>query len=107
MMYAVRYPDRLDDLRDLGADLALQSDIARQLWDKIEEWGSDEAPYHLDQREKNFWSFCRGAEAAPRDDGDRELAALRHDLDAYYAATQRQSVTAALRQNTGHRRLCR
>lgn len=28
MMYAVRYPDRLDDLRDLGADLALQSDIA-------------------------------------------------------------------------------
>ena len=24
MMYAVRYPDRLDDLRDLGADLALQ-----------------------------------------------------------------------------------
>ena len=101
MMYAVRYPDRLDDLRDLGADLALQSDIARQLWDKIEEWGSDEAPYHLDQREKNFWSFCRGAEAAPRDDGDRELAALRHDLDAYYAATQRQSVTAALRQNTG------
>lgn len=44
MMYAVRYPDRLDDLRDLGADLALQSDIARQLWDKIEEWGSDEAP---------------------------------------------------------------
>ena len=101
MMYAVRYPDRLDDLRDLGADLALQSDIARQLWDKIEEWGSDEAPYHLDQREKNFWSFCRGAEAAPRDDGDRELEALRHDLDAYYAATQRQSVTAALRQNTG------
>ncbi len=71
------------------------------MWDKIEEWGSDEAPYHLDQREKNFWSFCRGAEAAPRDDGDRELAALRHDLDAYYAATQRQSVTAALRQNTG------
>ena len=35
MMYAVRYPDRLDYLRDLGADLALQSDIARQLWDKI------------------------------------------------------------------------
>ena len=101
MMYAVRYPDRLDALRDLGADLALQSDIARQLWDKLEEWGPDEAPYHLDQREKNFWSFCRGAEAAPRDGGDRELAALRHDLDAYYAATQRQSVTAALRQNTG------
>ncbi|WP_300717687.1 DNA primase [uncultured Desulfovibrio sp.] len=101
MMYAVRYPDRLDDLRDLGADLALQSGIARQLWDKLEEWGADEAPYHLDQREKNFWSFCRGAEAAPRDDGDRELAALRHDLDAYYAANQRQSVTAALRQNTG------
>lgn len=101
MMYAVRYPERLDDLRDMGADLALQSDIARRLWDKLEEWGPETAAYHLDEREKNFWSFCRGAEAAPRDDGNKELEALRDDLDAYYASAQKVSLAAALRQNAG------
>ena len=101
MMYAVRYPERLDDLRDMGADLALQSDIARRLWDKLEEWGPETAAYHLDEREKNFWSFCRGAEAAPRDDGTKELEALRDDLDAYYASAQKLSLAAALRQNAG------
>ncbi len=101
MMYAVRYPERLEDLRDMGADLALQSDIARRLWDKLEEWGPEAAAYHLDEREKNFWSFCRGAEAAPRDDGNKELEALRDDLDAYYASAQKLSLAAALRQNAG------
>lgn len=101
MMYAVRYPERLDDLRDMGADLALQSYIARRLWDKLEEWGPETAAYHLDEREKNFWSFCRGAEAAPRDDGNKELEALRDDLDAYYASAQKLSLAAALRQNAG------
>ena len=101
MMYAVRYPERLDDLRDMGADLALQSDIARRLWDKLEEWGPETAAYHLDEREKNFWSFCRGAEAAPRDDGNKELEALRDDRDADYAAAQTSSLAAALRQNAG------
>ncbi|MDM8215897.1 DNA primase [Desulfovibrio piger] len=101
MMYAVRYPERLDDLRDMGADLALQSEIARRLWDKLEEWGPETAAYHLDEREKNFWSFCRGAEAAPRDDGNKELEALRDDLDAYYASAQKLSLAAALRQNAG------
>ena len=85
----------------MGADLALQSEIARRLWDKLEEWGPEAAAYHLDEREKNFWSFCRGAEAAPRDDGNKELEALRNDLDAYYASAQKLSLVAALRQSAG------
>lgn len=101
IMYALRYPERLNDLRAMGADLALRSNIARKLWDKLESTPLEEIPYHLDPREKNFWTFCRGAEAAPRDNGDRELDCLRLDLDAYYASTQKLSVSAALRENTG------
>lgn len=101
MIYAVRYPERLADLRAMGADLVLQSASARQFWDIIEEWGADEAPYHLNGRQKNFWFAQRGAESAPRDNGDRELEFLRRHLDAYYESAQKTSLSAALRVNTG------
>lgn len=99
MLYAVRYPDRLADLRALGADLALRSDNARRFWDIIEEWGADEAPHHMDERQKRFWFSQRGPAAAPLDDGDRELECLRADLEAYYEASQKSSVSAALRES--------
>ena len=99
MMYAVRYPHRLDDLRARGADLALTTNAARQLWDKLEQFGPDEAPYHFDQREKNFWVQCRTGEAPPLDDGDKELQSLIKDLDAFDASTQKLSLSAALREN--------
>lgn len=101
MIYAVRYPERLGDLRAMGADLVLQSASARQFWDIIEEWGADEAPYHLNERQKNFWFAQRGAESAPRDNGDRELEFLRRHLDTYYESAQKTSLSAALRVNTG------
>ncbi|MBO5491206.1 MAG: DNA primase [Desulfovibrio sp.] len=101
MMYAVRYPHRLADMQDLGADLALRSEVARRLWDKLEAAPSEDVFHQLDQREKNFWCRCRGPEAAPRDDGDRELASLRRSLDNYYTTAQTSSLSAALRANTG------
>ncbi|MFT4301434.1 MAG: DNA primase [Desulfovibrio sp.] len=101
MMYAVRYPQRLADMQEMGADLALQSPIARQLWDKIETHGPEAVFHQLDQREKNFWCKCCGPEAAPRDDGDKELESLRHYLNNYYASAQKSSLSAALRANTG------
>ena len=101
MMFAVRYPHRLTNMLELGADLALHSAVARQLWDKIENHGPEEVFHHLDQREKNFWCKCCGPEAAPRDNGDRELESLRHYLNNYYASAQKSSLSAALRANTG------
>lgn len=100
MMYAVRYPERLADLRALGADLALQSANARQFWDIIEEWG-EAAPHYLNERQKAFWYKERGPDKAPLDNGDKELESLRRNLDTYYASTQNSSVFAALRENMG------
>ena len=99
MMYAVRYPHRLEDLRARGADLTLSTAVARQLWDKIEQHGAEEVVYHLDQREKNFWVQCRTGEAPPLDNGDRELQGLIKELDAFDSATQKLSLSAALREN--------
>lgn len=99
MMFAVRYPHRLEDLRRRGADLILATTVARQLWDKIEEYGPEEAVYHLNEREKKFWVRCRTGEAPPLDSGDRELQSLIKELDAFDSATQKSSLSAALREN--------
>lgn len=101
MMFAVRYPHRLRDMQEMGADLALRSDIARRLWDKIETHGPEEVFHQLDEREKNFWCKCRGPEAAPCDSGEKELELLRQSLDQYYASAQASSLSAAMRANTG------
>ena len=99
LMYAVRYPHRLEDLRQCGADMVLTSAIARALWEKLEEYGPEEAVYHLDEREKAFWTKCRAGEAPPRDSGDRELDALVKSLDKFYSVSQTSSLLAALREN--------
>lgn len=102
MIYAVRYPERLADLRELGADLALCSAGARRFWDIIEEWGAEETPYHLDERQKKFWFAQRGPDKPPLETGDWELECLRRDLETYYARTKKSSISAALRENTGN-----
>ena len=101
MIFAVRYPERLEDLRYLGADLALRSVNARRLWDIIEEWGADEAPYHLDERQKQFWFTQRGPDKPPLESGDWELECLRRELETYYERTKKSSISAALRENSG------
>ena len=102
MLFAVRYPQRLQDLRNIGADLALQSAAAREFWDTLEQWGPEEAPYHLNERQKKFWFAQReGPSAPPLDSGDHEFQCLKDHLDAYYASAQKSSVSAALQQNIG------
>lgn len=96
MIFAARYPERLADLRDMGADLALCSPAARNLWDLLEQWGPEEVYYHLNEKQKNFWHRQRMPPAAPLTSGDYELDCLGRELTAYYAATQKASLTAAL-----------
>lgn len=98
IIFAVRYPERLDDLREIGADLALTSQRAREYWNALEKWGSERVFYFLDEKQKRFWIKQRGPGAAPRNDGDRELACLRAELDAFYRAAQKASLTQALVQ---------
>lgn len=98
VMFAVRYPHRLEDLRQRGVDLALTTTAARLLWDKIETHGPDDVIHYLDAREKNFWVECRTG-GAPMDSGDKELHALISYMDTFDSATQKSSLSAALREN--------
>ncbi|MEG2171926.1 MAG: DNA primase [Desulfovibrionaceae bacterium] len=100
LLFAVRYPHRLDDVRQAGADLALTTAMGRQLWDKLERYDPEEVVYHLNDREKAFWMQCRNGEAAPLDSGDRELENLLKELNAFYAASQKSNLSAALRESS-------
>lgn len=99
--FATRYPERLEDLRELGADLALCSERARQFWEVLEQWEPDEIFYHLDDRQKEFWLTQRGPDAPPRNNGDFELACLSRELASYYASSQKSSLYAAMLENSG------
>lgn len=100
LLFAVRYPHRLEDLRQAGADLALTTAMGRQLWDKLEQYDPEEVVYHLEDREKAFWMQSRTGEAAPLDSGDRELENLLKELNAFYAASQKSNLSAALRESS-------
>ncbi len=101
MMYAVRYPHRLQDLQNISADLALQTDVAKQLWQKIEDFDPDDVFHHLTEREKTFWIQSRTGEAPPRDNGDKELISLEKELESMHKDMQKNSLFNALRQNAG------
>ncbi len=100
MMYVVRYPHKLGDVRALGADMALSTGVARNLWDKIEQFGPEDVFHELDEREKTFWVQCRTGEAPPMDDdGVKELKSLAEALNEFAKNTQKSSISAALREN--------
>ncbi len=96
LIYAVRYPERLGDLRDLGADLILSSPEAIELWELLEHWGADEIIYHLNDNQKKFWHSQRVFPAAPLNSGDWEFECLKKELNSFYKASQQASLTAAL-----------
>lgn len=95
ILYATRYPERLEDLRMLGADLALSTERARIFWSLIEQYGPEEVVYHLDERQKLFWQRQRGPEAPPRDNGDYELSCLKRSLDQFYARARAATLKPA------------
>jgi DNA primase len=99
LMFAIRYPERLHDLRAMGADMLLHSAVAKKIWENLAEWGEN-AHHYLEEAESKFWIFCRGPQAPPRVNGDRELEFLRNQLDNYYEDAQKSSVFAALSKNT-------
>lgn len=100
MIYAVRYPHMLDELRKIGADLALSSREARQFWDLLEQWRESEIFHHLDNRQKNFWMRHRhGNETAPLVTCEEEFDSLKDYLSSFYAASQRDSLIAAISEN--------
>lgn len=96
LLFAVRYPERMDDLRSIGADLALASKQGKEFWKLLNECQPAEITYHLNEEQKQFWIDNRGPLAPPRDNAEKELACLRQDMQRFFAKTQAQALQAAI-----------
>lgn len=96
IIYAVRYPEKLSDLRNMGADLILSSNAAVGIWKILETCNIDEIPHHLDEQQKIFWTRHRGLFAPPLVNRDVELESLKQLLDQYYSANQKSAISTAM-----------
>lgn len=96
MVFLVRYPDRIASLREIGADMALATERAREFWALIERYGEENVIYHLDEKQRRFWQSQRGPLAAPRANCERELECLKESLERFYSRSQAASIQAAL-----------
>ena len=94
----IRYPERIADIRAMGADIILTSSLARSLWEKVEKDG-EQAGYELQGQELQLWNRYRGLESPPCTTPEPELSALKKQLDKYFQTIQKQSLSAVLRQS--------
>ena len=95
---ALRYPDRLSDIQNMGGDILLKSSLARALWQKLMQAGPNTG-YELEGEGRALWDRYRGLEAPPCTCPDLELQALKKGLDKYFHSIQKLSLSAVLRQN--------
>ncbi len=98
MTFAVRYPQSIHKLEELGAGMILKSDFATQLWNTLIAQPNEEAFHELDSAQKNFWVQSREGNAPPCTDEVGELKAINMLIKKYNLQAQKQSINAALRQ---------
>lgn len=96
LMCAVRYPERLADLREMGAELALSTPEAHDFWEKLASCQPEEIAAILDESQRAFWQEHRGPGAAPLTNGELELASLGRALDDFFEKSRKASITRAI-----------
>jgi len=71
LRFAVRNPDRVQDLAERGLDRVLETEWAANFWGKIRTCGQDDILSLLDDSEKPFWAECRMEEPGVPEDPER------------------------------------
>ncbi|MFV0422120.1 DNA primase [Oleidesulfovibrio sp.] len=98
MEFAVRFPRHLTDLQARGAEEVLVSRWAKDMWDKLLEFGEGDAPNHFSEEQKSFWIRCRVADPIPAENERQELEDLYSKLAELNQKEQSRMMLAALRQ---------
>lgn len=96
LIFAARYPERLAELRSIGAELMLKTEKAKDFWKKLQSCPTPELPGLLDEEQKAFWLRQRGPCAPPLSDGNFEFECLEKALNTFYQKTKKVSLARAL-----------
>ena len=89
LMFAARFPEQMNLLFDIGADLAIRTDGARRFWGKIR--GHIHAPF--DPIERKLLDQWRSAEAPPIEDGfENEYADLKRAMSLFQAVEDVEAI---------------
>ncbi len=105
---ATRYPHRILNLQEIGADLVLESDKAKAFWEKLLTHATKSIDcsniifQHLDDAEKVFWVQCRSADAPPLDNEDGEIAAIELFIKSIQKKSYVNALAATLSQGTNN-----
>lgn len=98
LTFAVRYPKGIPKLQQMGADIILKSDFARDFWNILTQNSPENVFSFLNSQQKNFWAQCREGNAPPCNDEEGEFFAVHALVKKYQMQVQKQSISAALRQ---------
>ncbi|MDD6088726.1 MAG: DNA primase [Desulfovibrionaceae bacterium] len=101
LMFAVRYPDALPRLQDIGARTCLVSSEARDFWDHLALASKSDLPDCLSEQEKAFWFRCRTGNVPPLTNEDGEFQAVSSLLQKRDIDQQTASISRALRSGGG------
>ncbi len=97
--FAVRYPNSIHKLQELGAGMILKSHFAIEMWNVLALYSPETLFNHLNSEQKTFWLQCTEGNAPPCNDESGEFFAVKSLIQKFQLQTQRQSVNIALRQS--------
>ncbi len=100
MEFLVRFPHHIDAVRARGAEEVLVSEWARDMWNKLLQFGEDGAPGHFSKEQKAFWIRCRLVSPIPAENEQQELMDLYDKLALLTQKEQNKMMLTALKQLT-------
>ncbi|MBQ7586385.1 MAG: DNA primase [Desulfovibrionaceae bacterium] len=100
LMFAVRFPEQVDLLLDLGADRALRTPAAREFWEKLQD--RDTFKSCLNPVESKLVNQWCGFEAPPIEDGfESEYVALKRSMSLFEATEEQELMAETWRMHLG------
>ena len=95
LMFAVRFPEQLKSLFDIGADLALRTQASRKFWNKIRR----KKPYRLflNPTEQKLVDQWLGFKPPTKSDFECEYADLKRSISLFQAVEDQEIIAESWR----------
>ena len=101
LIVSVRYPHRIEEIRNFGADLLISSPFAKNFWKKLQKYSEENVACILNDSQKEFWNKYRGPCAPPLHSEEREILSLKKLLEDQFSANQKSLLSTSIGHQNG------